>query len=76
MTHDLIAVYDLGRGSWAELLCGSDGRWRVLVQHDDATIEGVEWLVSSLHGPYRRRADAEDRIAALGVTLTARGAHD
>jgi len=61
---ELVAVADLGGGGWAELLHDGD-RWRVLAQHPDASVDGVEWLVSVAYGPFRLRSEAEDRIASL-----------
>jgi hypothetical protein len=65
MRHALVAAVDLGAGSWAEVLLGSDDSYRILVHQPVEEADGVSWETSVMYGPYALLDDVEARLEAL-----------
>jgi len=65
MRHALVAAVDLGAGSWAEVLLGSDDSYRILVHQPIEEADGVAWETSTVFGPYSLLEEVEARLEAL-----------
>ncbi len=67
MMHELVAEVDLGAGSWAEVLVGSDDLFRILVHVPDEVADEVEWSITTLYGPFALIEQVNDRLQALAA---------
>lgn len=65
MRHALVASVDLGAGSWAEVLLGSDDSYRILVHQPVEEADGVAWETSTIFGPYALLDQVEAKLEAL-----------